>query len=372
MTANSLHPRKRSPLTFVSPDDVHKQDYRFEHHFADISVPEKQGIFHPDDSTLLAEQEKRSHWSTAWSDLMMTMFILFLSLFVYQAAQKDFLIKDDQKLAAADSTKRADIKTPLNSSFPFPVINPGLPTIPPESHKKVEQIVLDRVDIDSTFSSAQLAESFNELKSIIGASNQKQAAQIIRKDASRTASVAPVSPFETPQEVGSSSINSFYVQSRDELDSYNLEQFATINLVPDKAVRIVLKGDLLFATGEAALSQSAVESLEKVAAIIKKTPHRIHIEGHTDNVPILSGRFASNWELSAARANAVATFLIDDMGMRPEQFVVSGYASYNPKVPNTTEANKAKNRRVEIVVTKGSSPSYAANLHSLSPVINTL
>ena len=78
----------------------------------------------------------------------------------------------------------------------------------------------------------------------------------------------------------------------------------------------------------------------------------INVVGHTDNLPMRSTRFKSNWELSVARASTVARFLIDEMDMDPNQFVVSGYSSYRPIEPNTTAENRAKNRRVEIIISK--------------------
>jgi chemotaxis protein MotB len=78
----------------------------------------------------------------------------------------------------------------------------------------------------------------------------------------------------------------------------------------------------------------------------------INIVGHTDNLPMRSNRFISNWELSVARASTVARFFIEEMDMNPNQFVVSGYSSYRPIVPNTTAENRAKNRRVEIIISK--------------------
>ena len=86
-------------------------------------------------------------------------------------------------------------------------------------------------------------------------------------------------------------------------------------------------------------------------AMDKKTPYMINIVGHTDNIPMHSERYATNWELSVARASRVARFLIEELGMNPNQFVVSGYASHRPLQPNTDTRNRAANRRVEIIAT---------------------
>lgn len=117
-------------------------------------------------------------------------------------------------------------------------------------------------------------------------------------------------------------------------------------------MRIVLTGDLLFNAGESELSTNARESLQKVTAVIRSTPYMINVVGHTDNIPMRSSKFKSNWELSLARASTVARYLIEETGMDPNQFVVSGYSSYRPVEPNTTAENRAKNRRVEIIISK--------------------
>ena len=117
-------------------------------------------------------------------------------------------------------------------------------------------------------------------------------------------------------------------------------------------MRIILTSDLLFALGKSEVSAKAKDSLQKIARIVRLTPYMINVVGHTDNIPMQSYKFKSNWELSVARATTVTRFFIDEIGMDPAQFVVSGYASYRPIKPNTTAENRAKNRRVEIIISK--------------------
>ena len=79
----------------------------------------------------------------------------------------------------------------------------------------------------------------------------------------------------------------------------------------------------------------------------------IRVEGHTDNVPIapsLRVRFATNWELSTARATAVVRYLQDKAGIAPDHLIASGYGEYRPLSPNTTPEGRAQNRRIEIVL----------------------
>jgi chemotaxis protein MotB len=147
-------------------------------------------------------------------------------------------------------------------------------------------------------------------------------------------------------------MSNLYDLSKETLRAGDFDDFAAVDLVPDKAVRIVLTGDLLFDTGQADLKPEAEESLERVAAIIKRTPYMVNVVGHTDDIPINSERFPTNWELSATRASRVARFLIEEMGIAGERFFITGHAYFQPLFPNDSASHRATNRRVEIIITK--------------------
>lgn len=91
----------------------------------------------------------------------------------------------------------------------------------------------------------------------------------------------------------------------------------------------------------------------------------INVIGHTDNQPMHSSRFATNWELSVVRASSVARFLIEKMGMDEKQFIVSGYGSNRPRRPNTNVINRAANRRVEIIISKRLAPAEKVTAENL-------
>lgn len=111
---------------------------------------------------------------------------------------------------------------------------------------------------------------------------------------------------------------------------------------------VALKDTVLFASGEADLQASSTPIFEKVAALARSHPDlALEVLGHTDDVPIATSAFPSNWELSAARASRVARRLID-AGVTPTSVSAQGYASFRPLVPNTSDENRASNRRVEI------------------------
>lgn len=105
-----------------------------------------------------------------------------------------------------------------------------------------------------------------------------------------------------------------------------------------------------FAPGDAQLSPAAIRAIGDLAALLQSQPHQIRVEGHTDDRPIRNQRFASNWELSTARATRVVQWLVEDGRIAPERLSAAGYAEYRPRVANTEPEGRARNRRVDIVV----------------------
>jgi len=102
--------------------------------------------------------------------------------------------------------------------------------------------------------------------------------------------------------------------------------------------------------GSDVLKEASTDTLNRVAAVLKPTQLRIRIEGHTDNVPIHNARFASNWELSAARATGLVRTFIERYQLAPDRLAAAGYAEYHPLQPNSTVEGRSMNRRVDIVV----------------------
>ena len=120
--------------------------------------------------------------------------------------------------------------------------------------------------------------------------------------------------------------------------------------VDSRGLAIKLKTDgLLFASGSADIQGPAVGVLQKVGGVLRKdTEHDLRVEGHTDDVPV-SGAYPSNWELSTARASAVVRTLLG-VGIDEKRFSAAGFADLHPIETNATDAGRAENRRVEIVL----------------------
>ncbi len=129
----------------------------------------------------------------------------------------------------------------------------------------------------------------------------------------------------------------------------------TVELDGD-AVRISLHGPMLFGRTRADVSPAARPLLRTVARIVAKARYEVHVHGHTDNFPVATPDYPTNWELSAARAVNVARVLIEDAGLNPALVSATGHSMYKPRTPNVTAENKAENRRVEILLTRPKTP----------------
>lgn len=124
-----------------------------------------------------------------------------------------------------------------------------------------------------------------------------------------------------------------------------------VELVPEARGLVVRLADrVLFDLGKADLRPEARAVLDTMAGVLKPLPNPIRVEGHTDDLPIRTDRFPSNWELSTARATAVVRYLIEQRGFGPQRLSAAGYGEHRPLVPNTSAANRQRNRRVDLVI----------------------
>ncbi len=166
---------------------------------------------------------------------------------------------------------------------------------------------------------------------------------------------SPAKVFEEPSQKNTQ------VKSADELTKISdlvSEKFAS--LIDDQLVKvssnelwlqIELKDSILFHSGDTAPSEQAVAIFNEIAEILKPYDNPIQVEGYTDNIPINSSRYPTNWELSSARASAIVKVLASQ-GVAPERLAAVGYGEYQPVAPNTTAEGRAQNRRVTIMVAK--------------------
>lgn len=137
-----------------------------------------------------------------------------------------------------------------------------------------------------------------------------------------------------------------------------LDQFAAANgfeaklisTIEERGLVVSIQETLLFESGSAVITPRAREILDKISTVLAGTPNYIKVEGHTDNLPIHTPQFPSNWELSVLRATNVVNIMASDGGINPDRLSATGYGEYRPLAANNSEAGRARNRRVDLVI----------------------
>ena len=136
------------------------------------------------------------------------------------------------------------------------------------------------------------------------------------------------------------------------VEQQNLKSKVGVRVDERGLVISLLSDNMLFARGQANLQPASEKLLQQVAQIIQTVPNRVQIEGHTCNLPIRTALFPSNWELSSMRAGSVLRYFTERQSIDRQRFVAAGYADTKPLAANTNETNRARNRRVDIVIMK--------------------
>jgi chemotaxis protein MotB len=132
------------------------------------------------------------------------------------------------------------------------------------------------------------------------------------------------------------------------IEDYDIEGIQVS--MDERGITIRFIEGVLFDSGKARLKENAKSILDKIAPVLKSCYHHLRVEGHTDNLPISTREFPSNWELSTTRAVNVIKYFIEKHRFSPYTLSAAGYGEYRPIAPNDTEKHRALNRRVDIIV----------------------
>ncbi|MCF8567482.1 OmpA family protein [Alicyclobacillus tolerans] len=201
---------------------------------------------------------------------------------------------------------------------------------------------------------------FNELKKILAVQFHGQTSLLNAE--------SPSNPVPLPKTASTDQqqLNNLYTKIQQYIQRNHLQNKVSVYNEP-RGVQITFRDVALFDTGSAQLLSNALPALKGIAPFFNTVPNTILVEGYTDNQPIHTAEFPSNWQLSASRAISVLQFL-QGQNINPNRMAAVGYGQYHPVAPNDTSNNRQLNRRVNIVVLKSGLAFDSHNGQSPNPV----
>ena len=142
-------------------------------------------------------------------------------------------------------------------------------------------------------------------------------------------------------------------QIKASIEAYLVKQGAQNKVtleITRRGLIVSLKEAGFFESGRATIKPEAYELINTISEVMTQYNNPLRFEGHTDNVPINTAQFPSNWELSAARATTAVKYLLNNFDVDPDKLSATGYAEFRPLTDNATQEGKARNRRVDLVM----------------------
>ncbi|WP_310599480.1 OmpA family protein [Desulfobulbus sp.] len=155
-----------------------------------------------------------------------------------------------------------------------------------------------------------------------------------------------------------------FVVEKNAQDKVNVE-------LTKRGLVISMKETGFFDSGSATIKPSSYELLAKMAETLSPYSNEISFEGHTDNIPMHSAAFLSNWELSTGRATSIARYFMDRHGLNPEKVAITGFGEYRPVADNSTEEGRKQNRRVDLVLLGAATATGGSEPEEQEPTITT-
>lgn len=200
-----------------------------------------------------------------------------------------------------------------------------------------------------------LAQSLNEAMGSAGtilSSQNSQGSTGILQQTSVTSSAN-----SQTQQVNQAGIDNLYRRIEQYIRTHHLQSQVTAYMVP-QGVRVSINAQALFPSGSDVLQPDALTLLDGLTPLLQQVTNDIEVQGFTDNVPIRTAQYPSNWFLSVARSAMVADYLTHQ-GIDPTRLVAMGYSKYRPVASNATAAGRQRNRRVDLLVLRsGLSAAY--------------
>lgn len=141
------------------------------------------------------------------------------------------------------------------------------------------------------------------------------------------------------------------VREEQDVEHKVIDKFSNVE-INEEVIKITLPSPVLFDSGKADLKKETYPALHEISEMVRNLPNKMVVEGHTDDKPIKTKEFQSNWELSASRAFSVIRYFIEKEHLNPQKLSAYGYGEFRPIKPNDSEENRKINRRIEMNIIK--------------------
>lgn len=259
------------------------------------------------------EHVNHERWLVSYADMVTLLMVVFIILFA---------------MATVDARKFAALKDGLDGAAPETSILQGT-----ESVVEGGSIQILETEFDSESADFELPTT---------PTNYNVAAAKKALESQQAAEAAAAEEKNNLEQVKAEIQASLEARGMSDQVKYTLDKRGlVVTVVTDR---------VLFDRGKATIQGGGPSILDAIGEPLSRIPNDIAVEGHTDNSPINTAQFPSNWELSTARATSVARYLVDQTGVVPTRVGALGYGEYRPAVPNDSDAHKSQNRRVEVIV----------------------
>lgn len=289
---------------------------------------------------MLEDVNNHDRWMVSYADFITLLFAFFVVMYSVSSVNEGKYKSLTHSLGTAfsNNSNQENVLEPVQIETPFTAVQPILPDTPTVTFKPIP--------LDSPAATFKPIPLENQTTAEV--EKKRELSEEILKERKQLNRVS------------------------DQLE-HALEPFIDDKLVSVKRndywIELEMNSELLFLSGEAALSKKAQPALKKIAEVINPLPNAINVEGHTDNIPIGNLKFPSNWDLSSARATSVVQELVNE-GINPTRLSAIGYGEFHPIGDNTIDEGRFKNRRVTLVLMSQAFSRYGANDEERAKLLN--
>lgn len=291
---------------------------------------------------MLEDVNNHDRWMVSYADFITLLFAFFVVMYSISSVNEGKYRSLTHSLGTAFSNKNEQEKVlvPVQTKTPFAAIQPILLDSP--------AVIFKPILLDNPAATFKPIAFDNQTTAEV--EERRQLSEGILKERKQLGQVSE--------------------QLENALKSFIADDLVSVKR-NDYWIELEMNSELLFLSGEAALSEKAQSVLKKIVEVINPLPNAINVEGHTDDIPIGTLKFPSNWDLSSARATSVVQAFVNE-GINPIRLSAIGYGEFHPIGDNKIEEGRFKNRRVTLVLMSQAFSRYGANDEERAKLLNLM